>query len=128
MRAARLEGWVWVRWLALLAVLAHAGMAVRHNVHALGGALAASILAEAVICGGEAGATMPGTGHERRPDRTGGPCPVCSGSAGQLGTPPAEAAIAIAFAEPVQHRATDQVAEAIADGEPPPNRGPPSAA
>lgn len=79
MRLRWLQSWTWVKALAVLGVLMHAGLTVRHAVHAT--QLAASDFA-LVICHGDGTALT----ESRLPvpdDPAGdirGKCPVCNGA------------------------------------------------
>lgn len=130
MRASQRGRWMWVQWLAVLAMLMHAGFAVRHNAHELGIALAPNDGEQGVICASDpAGVAALATDQQRQPAAAKGPCPACPGSVGGYLSPPLLLVLPFAYAaEQASLRPHDRIAQTHFDDAPPPNRGPPRSA
>jgi hypothetical protein len=117
--------WTWVRALALLAVLMHAGLLVRHSVSA---AHAAGVSAlPGAFCTADAatefGQRFP---EQPAPSQNTTPCPVCTGCVGAAALLPTPSAINHWFKSlPVPVTRDHGSLRSFATGLPPPNRGPP---
>jgi hypothetical protein len=122
------QSWTWVKALAVLGVLLHAGLLVRHAVHATQSA--ASIFA-IVICKGDAtglvNARLPQPDDPLGPQHA--PCPACTAAADNTAIlPPVGGATRhIQLAQtPERNRPSASVVRRAEV--PPPGRGPPNAA
>ena len=123
-----LQCWTWVKALAVLAVLMHAGLTVRHAVHVARVATAGIIF---VICHGDGTAPAQARGLMQR-DGSGsqaGSCPICDGViGGAVMLPPPTAAMGVPLQVAAAAKPSRPMRTQIARSEmPPPGRGPPTA-
>jgi hypothetical protein len=128
MRLRACQSWTWAKALAVLGVLLHTGLLVRHAVHAT--QLAASDIA-IVICKGDAtgpiDARLPQPDDPLGPQHT--PCPACTGAAESAAILPpcGSAPLRVTLSEAPDW--TRSSASPVRRAElPPPGRGPPRAA
>ncbi len=125
MRLRWLHCWTWTKALAVLAVLMHAGLTVRHTVHATQLAAADLVL---MFCHGDG--TAPTATRWPQPGDPAGapkaPCPVCTGAFAGAALLPVQAVLPAPLRVPaaLDFAAVSAIVPVRAEV-PPPGRGPP---
>jgi hypothetical protein len=121
-----LQSWTWVKALAVLGVLMHAGLTVRHAVHATQVASADLVL---TLCRGD-GSTPTETRWPMPGDPAGSqktPCPVCTGAMAGAAVLPAQTGLPLVLTFEAAAEVGSALVIVPARTEvPPPGRGPPS--
>jgi hypothetical protein len=126
MRLRWFQSWTWVTALAVLGLLLHAGLLVRHGVQATQAGAADLVL---TICHGDGTAPTetrwPQPGDPAGSQKT--PCPVCTGALAGAAVLPAEAVLPLAWTfEAALDVGSALVIFPARTEVPPPGRGPPS--